>query len=354
MKAMRVMLDTTPNMILVLNKWRQIVFANQAASGAVGKTFEDFLCGLRPGEALGCINAGKGPGGCGTSEFCRVCGAVNAIMVALRGGSDVRECRIVRDASVDALDLRVWATPLALDDEPYTALAVVDISDEKRRAALERIFFHDVMNTAVGLRGFADLLEEASPEDMEEFRSTICDLSERLIGEIEAQRELSLAERGEVSVEATDFDAAVMIEAIVRAYEKHDVARDRSLVMDASTEHVTIRSDERLLGRVVGNMVKNALESTEPGGTVSVGCREENGRFLLWVHNPAVMPRNVQLQLFQRSFSTKGTGRGLGTYSMRLISERYLGGKVTFTSAEGEGTTFRAVYPLELRVSGDV
>jgi len=52
--------------------------------------------------------------------------------------------------------------------------------------------------------------------------------------------------------------------------------------------------------------------------------------------------------LFQRSFSTKGEGRGLGTYSIKLYTERYLKGTVSFSSAEGEGTVFRVRYPWVL------
>ncbi len=51
-----------------------------------------------------------------------------------------------------------------------------------------------------------------------------------------------------------------------------------------------------------------------------------------WVHNHAVMPESVQRQVFQRSFTTKGRGRGLGTYSVKLLTERYLeGGLVHLT-----------------------
>jgi sensor histidine kinase regulating citrate/malate metabolism len=60
------------------------------------------------------------------------------------------------------------------------------------------------------------------------------------------------------------------------------------------------------------------------------------------------MSRKVQLQLFQRSFSTKGKNRGLGTYSMKLLSERYLQGSISFKVSEKEGTTFFARYPLNL------
>ncbi|MGO9255131.1 MAG: hypothetical protein ACLQU1_02335 [Bryobacteraceae bacterium] len=58
------------------------------------------------------------------------------------------------------------------------------------------------------------------------------------------------------------------------------------------------------------------------------------------------MPAKVRLQVFQRSFSTKGMGRGLGTYSIKFLTERYLQGQVSFGSVEGEGTTFMACYPL--------
>ncbi len=59
-----------------------------------------------------------------------------------------------------------------------------------------------------------------------------------------------------------------------------------------------------------------------------------------FVYNKTVMTESVKLQVFQRSFSTKGKGRGIGTYSVKLFVERYLKGKVAFVSEEGKGTTF--------------
>ncbi|MCC7353132.1 MAG: ATP-binding protein, partial [Anaerolineae bacterium] len=110
-------------------------------------------------------------------------------------------------------------------------------------------------------------------------------------------------------------------------------------------------SDPILLGRVIGNMVKNALEAIEPGQAITLGCRIIGEGVEFWVHNPGFMPPSVQLQLFQRSFSTKGKGRGLGTYSMKLLSERYLHGSVSFTSSLETGTTFVGRYPLNLPIS---
>ena len=55
------------------------------------------------------------------------------------------------------------------------------------------------------------------------------------------------------------------------------------------------------------------------------------------------IPENVTLRIFERRYGTKaGTGRGPGTASMKLIGERYLVGRVSFTSGdEGTQLTFR-------------
>ena len=52
-------------------------------------------------------------------------------------------------------------------------------------------------------------------------------------------------------------------------------------------------------------------------------------------------------RIFQRNFSTKAeAGRGIGTYSMKLLGEDVLGGEVGFTSSEKDGTVFRLLHPI--------
>ena len=95
-------------------------------------------------------------------------------------------------------------------------------------------------------------------------------------------------------------------------------------------------------------MLKNALEASRQGDTVSLGADARHGQLHLWVHNPAVIPDEYQQRIFQRDFSTKGAGRGLGTYSMQLLS-RLLSGDVTFTSETGSGTRFTLTLPIGSR-----
>lgn len=63
------------------------------------------------------------------------------------------------------------------------------------------------------------------------------------------------------------------------------------------------------------------------------------------MNNVGVMPQDVQSHVFTRSYSTKGAGRGLGTYSIKLITETFLRGEAGFESTAGGGTTFTVRLP---------
>ena len=61
--------------------------------------------------------------------------------------------------------------------------------------------------------------------------------------------------------------------------------------------------------------------------------------FSVWNHK--AIPESIRNRIFQRNFSTKeGIGRGLGTFSMKLIAEQLLKGRIYFQSSNGEGTRF--------------
>lgn len=341
--------DCIQEMLVILNSHRQIVFANNRFLEFAGVDSVAGFVGARPGEAVACACATSdaAPDGCGTSESCSTCGAVRAILASQAAGSGLEECVITRaGAEAEPLNLKVRTSQIALDDETFTVFAVDDISDSKRRAALERIFFHDVLNTAGAVRGMASLLVIAKPEQQESFRRRISLGAERLVDEINSYRVIAAAERNELETSPATIRSDILAGDIVSLFQGHEVATGKTLRVASDSVGVEFRSDPALLSRVLINMVKNALEATTAGGTVTLGCRADGGSVRFDVHNPATIPRQVALQIFRRSFSTKAPDRGLGTYSMKLIGERYLGGAVSFTTSEDAGTTFSAVLPV--------
>jgi signal transduction histidine kinase len=347
-KLLGMLPDMMPCVLMVLNEQRQIVFANKLLSGLVPPEQQNgSVLGLRPGEALGCTHGFESEGGCGTTEFCTLCGAVHAVLASQTGQGDVQECRILRQPNSEALELRIWTTPVTVDGERFTICAALDISHEKRRQALEHIFLHDIYNVAYGLSWYADFLKKGTPDKVEEYADTIHRLCGELIDEIDAQRILLRAESGELVLKPEPVGSLRVLQDTVALYSRHPVAQDRTLRVDEKAADVSVVSDKILLSRILGNMVKNALEACRARQTVTVGCVASNGTVEFWVHNPGLMTREVQLQVFQRSFSTKGRGRGLGTYSIKLLTERYLKGEVSFTSTAESGTIFTVHCPLK-------
>lgn len=343
----RKLLDCFPEPAMVLNSSRQIVYSNDKLSAMLGRT-QGSLIGLRPGEAIGCLHADEEPCGCGTTKFCRLCGAAQSIVHSQdRHAAESEECRITckRSTGPTALDLRVWASPIEIAGELFTIFALRDTTDEKRREVLERVFYHDILNTAGGLRGILELWPELTGDEAVALSEQARDLSELVVDEIESHRDLVAAERGELATDVRPLDVAPLVERLCLLYGRLTMPRGVVIEPPEFSGPTMVRTDETLLSRVLGNLLKNAIEASKAGQKVQI-LYINTGAPTFHVHNDAYMSEDVQLQVFQRSFSTKGgKGRGVGTYSVKLLTERYLQGWITFHSSPKGGTVFSVTLP---------
>ncbi|MBU1342231.1 MAG: HAMP domain-containing histidine kinase [Proteobacteria bacterium] len=332
----------------ILNTHRQIIYCNATLINVLGIDDPEKIYGLRLGEALNCIHSNETESGCGTTAFCKYCGAVNAMVKSQNEPDTLKEeeFRLVAGKENQSFDFRIRAKTLELLNGIFTVVIVNDISNEKRRNVLERIFFHDILNTAGGIQGLIGLMKEATEEELEEYLHLAESSSEILIEEINAQREILAAENENLETKMSRLNSLDILSSVIAVYKNHQVAEGKSIKISDKAVSMNFISDPRLLIRIIGNMVKNALEAETAGQVVTIGSIEKNKKIQFWVHNPKVMPEEVKLQIFQRSFSTKGSGRGLGTYSIKLLGERYLKGEVKFESQKDQGTIFSVELPI--------
>jgi Histidine kinase-, DNA gyrase B-, and HSP90-like ATPase/PAS fold len=340
------LLDSFPEPAFILNEQRQIVLANTKVAALLGHS-PSSLIGLRPGEAFGCLHSRELPGGCGTTQACKYCGAAKAIINPRNSeGVEPQECRIRRldDGGPAALDFVVRATPVRFEDGEFTVFAIHDISDEKRRAVLERLFFHDVINTAGGLKGLLEIWPELQASEAVDVGRHAHLVASQLLEEIQAQRDLIAAERGDLSVALKPIDVLEVLQGLRRRYMFLAESAGKHFPSPKVHGKTIIKSEPILLVRVLDNLIKNAFEASRSGDTITLEY-ENHAKPIFRVHNPTAMPEEVCAQIFQRSFTTKGPGYGLGTYSAKLFTERYLRGVLDFTSRPAEGTTFRVVLP---------
>lgn len=337
--------DAVPLICLILNRNREVIYANRQVLEALSLKDHGEIHGKRPGDLFHCVHAKEGPGGCGTSLYCENCGAVHAILAAQGGERAVRECRLNTEGSL-FYDFRVVATPIERGGEQFTIFTLEDIQHEKRRQALERTFFHDLLNTAGGLTGLVEILDMVDGDaEREEILDLIRKNSQRLIEEIHSGRALSQAESGNLVLNLAENNLIGLARELVEFYRNQPQAKGRFLKHENDRESLVLSTDRALFIRILSNLVKNALEASEDGGVVTIRLEEGDSEVRVRVHNQTAMPDHVKQQMFERSFSTKGAGRGIGTYSVKLFTEKYLGGRVWFESSEDRGTTFHVSLP---------
>jgi K+-sensing histidine kinase KdpD len=335
----------------IINNNRQIVYANNDFLDLLGLKSLEPILGKRLGETVSCIHSEEQPSGCGTSKSCEYCGAVNAIMESQRtNNKSVSEAFISSyiNGKQISWDLKISSSPIILADQVFYVLSLKDISSEKRLRALERTFFHDLLNIAGGLNGLLTILKMGTdPEEMEDLISRSEEASQCIIDEILMYSQLRAAENGDIRLKIEKVSSISILKDAISRICYHEVGRDKEISIDVNSADIYFQTDRIILERVLINLLKNALEATANNGQVKTGVESDGEKIRFYVHNEGSIPQNIQMQIFNRSFSTKGVGRGIGTYSVRLMTENYLKGRVRFTSNEVSGTVFTVELDLK-------
>ena len=108
-------------------------------------------------------------------------------------------------------------------------------------------------------------------------------------------------------------------------------------------------ADEAKLRQVLLNIMLNAIQAMERGGTITISAVAEDDRVAIRVADtgPGIDGELADLeQVFRPFHTTKADGTGLGlAICARLVKE--MGGEITVTSERGEGATFIVSLPAE-------
>jgi PAS domain S-box-containing protein len=124
---------------------------------------------------------------------------------------------------------------------------------------------------------------------------------------------------------------------------------DQKINVNCPTEIKQIETDPRILRNIMFNLISNASKYSEPGKTISIDCRQENGKILFSIKDHGIgIPKEDQKHLFDRFYRASNAGQIQGTGLGLNIVRRYadlLGGEISFKSDYGKGSTFYISIP---------
>jgi Na+/proline symporter/signal transduction histidine kinase len=159
--------------------------------------------------------------------------------------------------------------------------------------------------------------------------------------------EMSRLDTGAMQPEMSDFRIDELLARL--AVEFAPLARAKGLTLTFMPCGLAVRSDRRLLRRLLQNLVSNAIKYT-PGGTVLVGCRRRGSRLRIDVCDTGIgiphAKRRAVFKEFHRLDHGARVARGVGL-GLSIVERigRVLDAEVTLQSVFGRGSRFSIEVP---------
>jgi two-component system sensor histidine kinase SenX3 len=282
----------------------------------------------------------------------------------VRRDGQIRETELVMSrAGVPSRHVTARVAPLG----SRLVLALVeDRTRERRVEAVRRDFVANVsheLKTPVGaIRVLADAVSDAAedPEAVRRFAGRMLTESERLTQLVQQIIELSRLQGDEpleapVAVDVDKVIATAVDTSAIDADAKHIT------VIAGGTKGLQVFGNEEQVLAAVANLVSNAVAYSDPGSSVSVSTRADQGAVEISVVDQGIgIPQDEIDRIFERFYrvdparhrSTGGTGLGLSI--VKHVAATH-GGEVRVWSVEGQGSTFTLTLPehLPARASSD-
>jgi len=230
---------------------------------------------------------------------------------------------------------------------------------EGLRDDLTSMIVHDLRNPLTAITANLDLiakalnnpaLADAPPRFLANARAA----GRRMTGMIDDLLNVSQFEAGGLRPAAAPLDLPALLAEKEPAYRSQAERDQKTITIHAAPELPAARGEAGLIGRVIDNLVNNALKYTEPGGHVEIAVEREDRALVVRVRDDGQgIPPEYHARIFEKFVQVTDAageplrkGTGLGLAFCRLAVEAH-GGKIWVESAPGEGSTFFFTLPLQ-------
>lgn len=319
--------QSTSDALLLLDDNRQVAWANQNTwdmfNGGTPATGQSFIALVRDYE----LN--------------------QALADALAGNR-----AMVRQSVVADRVLRIWATPV--EGFSGAAIGMEDVTELQRLGRARRDFVanisHELRTPLSNIDLAAQTLRQTGADG---------DIARRMLDQIHAQvqtlsqlsqemMELAQIESGQVLLKLEPAALEPVIRRCATNLMPQAAVKKQHLTLEVPSE-LTALIDEAMIGRVISNLVHNAVKFTPEGGVITVSAEPVDDDIQISVRdNGPGIPREEQKRVFERFYKAdrarSGGGTGLGLAIARHIVEGH-GGRIWVESAPGQGATFRFTVP---------
>ena len=210
---------------------------------------------------------------------------------------------------------------------------------------------HEIRNPLIAVGGFARQLHEDMDLNDPRRELTLIIIEEVTRLEQILREQLTLERHLQPVLRPVDINHILRD---VRKLLSHGVLSSQISLMGELQDGLPVTvGDANQLKQVFLNIIGNAIQSTEDGGTITVSSSQRGDTIVVRIRDTGPgIPEDVMSKLFVPFFTTRKSGSGLGLAVTRRIIENH-GGEISVESKVGEGTVFQVVLPI-VRSTGEL
>jgi heavy metal sensor kinase len=210
---------------------------------------------------------------------------------------------------------------------------------------------HDLKSPITRIRGISEvsLTTGASEKEYENMAASTVEECDRLLDMINTMLVISKTEAGVNKLDAKDLDIGAVVRDACELFQSPAEDKDLRLVCDVPG-NFSISGDNRLIQRMIANLVDNAIKYTPAGGSIEVTVNTvNNDAVAITVQDTGIgisekdMPRVFE-RFYRCDPSRSEAGIGLGLSFVRAIARAH-GGDIAVTSTPDQGSSFTVTLP---------
>ncbi|WP_370451107.1 PAS domain-containing sensor histidine kinase [Mesonia sp. K4-1] len=249
----------------------------------------------------------------------------------------------IKDTSEEIKSL-IKAYNSMIDELEESAVKLATNEREQAWREMAKQVAHEIKNPLTPMRLTVQSFERRFDPDDPEIKEKLNDYTKTLIQQIDTMSSIASAFSNFAKMPAQQNETLNVPKIVKLAL---DIFNERNIIFFTEEEEILAIFDRTQLIRVVTNLVKNALQASEenPQQRIEVSVKtDKNYACILIKDNGSGISEENKTRIFEPKFTTKSSGMGLGLGIIKTIIEAYKG-TITFTSKEGEGTTFEVKFP---------
>jgi signal transduction histidine kinase len=215
---------------------------------------------------------------------------------------------------------------------------------------------HEFRTPVNGILGLIQVINEEHKDDKDLlFNTSLIKISaNRLLNTITSIIEISRSESESGYLQPSKINPRNVIHEIIPMFQAMALKKGLKFIVRTDTKECFLMVDENVFIQILNNIIGNAVKFTERGEVLieTAKIARENKEYYSIIikdtgigisaefHEKVFNPFEQESQGYGRKFE----GSGLGLSIAKKYTELF-GGRITFNSKKGEGTTFELIFP---------